>query len=132
LRRAWRIWQDLDAPYEAARTRELVAEACRRLGDDEAAELELEAARETFRELGATPDLARTESRDERRDTHGLTPRELEVLRLLAAGHSNKVIATHLVLSERTVERHVSNILAKLGAPSRAGATAYAYEHRLI
>ena len=132
LRRAWRIWQDLDAPYEAARTRELVAEACRRLGDDEAAKLELEAARETFRELGAMPDLARTEPRGDLRDRHGLTPRELEVLRLLAAGHSNKVIATHLVLSDRTVERHVSNILAKLGASSRAGATAYAYEHRLM
>ena len=132
LRRAWRIWQDLDAPYEAARARALVAEACRRLGDDEAASIELEAAREAFRLLGAAPDLARTEPRAERRDTHGLTPREVEVLRLLAAGHSNRVIATHLVLSERTVERHVSNILAKLGAPSRAGATAYAYEHGLI
>jgi DNA-binding CsgD family transcriptional regulator len=132
LRRAWRIWQELDAPYEAARVRELVAEACRSLGDDEAASIELDAARETFRLLGAVPDLARAEPRGERRDTHGLTPREVEVLRLLAAGHSNKVIATHLVLSERTVERHVSNILAKLGASSRAGATAYAYEHGLI
>ncbi len=132
LRRASRIWQDLDAPYEAARTRALVADACRRLGDDEAADLELEAARESFRRLGAAPDLARTETRDDRSDTHGLTRRELEVLRLIAAGHSNRVIATHLVISERTVERHVSNILAKLGASSRTGATAYAYEHRLI
>lgn len=66
------------------------------------------------------------------RDTHGLTARELEVLRLLAAGQTNKAIAAELVLSERTVERHVSNIFAKLGVSTRAAATAFAYEHRLV
>ena len=63
---------------------------------------------------------------------HGLTARELEVLRLVAAGETNKAIAAELVLSERTVDRHVSNILTKLGASSRAAATAYAYQHQLI
>ena len=132
LRRAWRIWHELDAPYESARVRGLIGLACRAVGDDEAASIEIEAARESFRRLGAAPDLARTGPGDDGSDTHGLTPREIEVLRLIAAGHSNRVIATHLVLSERTVERHVSNILAKLGASSRTAATAYAYEHRLI
>ena len=66
------------------------------------------------------------------RGTHGLTARELEVLRLVAAGKTNRAIAAELVLSERTVDRHVSNILAKLGVPSRAAATAYAYEHELV
>ncbi len=66
------------------------------------------------------------------RDPHGLTRRELQVLRLVAAGETNRGIATELVLSERTVDRHVSNIYAKLGVSSRAAATAYAYEHQLV
>ena len=66
------------------------------------------------------------------RDTHGLSPRELEVLRLIASGWTNRAIAAELVLSERTVDRHVSNIYAKLGVSSRAAATAYAYERRLL
>jgi DNA-binding NarL/FixJ family response regulator len=81
------------------------------------------------------PDLARLESASrqaEAPDTHGLTPRELEVLRLVAAGQTNRGIAAELVLSERTIERHVSNILAKLRVSSRAAATAYAYEHQLV
>jgi DNA-binding NarL/FixJ family response regulator len=109
--------------------------ACRALGDHEAVALELEAARSLFAQLGAAPDLARVESlaREEPPiDTGGLTARELQVLRRVAAGETNKAIASELVLSERTVDRHVSNILAKLGVPSRAAATAYAYEHHLI
>jgi DNA-binding NarL/FixJ family response regulator len=97
--------------------------------------LELGAAREVFVELGAGPDLARVESLARNAvsgDTHGLTGRELEVMRLVAAGETNKAIAAELVLSERTVDRHVSNIFNKLNVSSRAAATAYAYEHQLV
>jgi DNA-binding CsgD family transcriptional regulator len=135
LRRAWRTWHELDAPYEAARVRVLVGRACRALGDEDAAALELEAARGVFEELGAAPALARLGSPAESRpatEVHGLTPRELQVLRLVAAGATNKAIAAELVLSERTVDRHVSNIFAKLRVPSRAAATAYAYQHALV
>ena len=134
LRRAGEVWRQLKAPYEAARARELAGLACRVLGDDETAALELDAARAAYVELGAASDLARLRSRgdDAAADTHGLTGREIEVLRHLAAGQTNKAIATRLVLSERTVDRHVSNIFAKLGVSSRAAATAYAYEHQLL
>jgi DNA-binding CsgD family transcriptional regulator len=131
LRRAWSLWSDLGAPYEAARSRVLVAGACAALGDDDTAALELEAARAAFEELGAGPDLARVAA-TRAKDSHGLSVRELEVLRLVAAGRTNKAIAAELVLSERTVDRHVSNIYAKLGVSSRAAATSYAHEHRLI
>jgi DNA-binding NarL/FixJ family response regulator len=134
LRRASEVWQQLKAPYEAARVRELADRACRLLGDEDTAALEVEAARAAYAELGASADLARLGSVDERprRDARGLTERELEVLRHLAAGETNKAIAAELVLSERTVDRHVSNIFAKLGVSSRAAATAYGYEHRLL
>jgi DNA-binding CsgD family transcriptional regulator len=135
LRHARQVWQELEVPYEAARVRELLGLACRELGDDDTAALELEAARGDFANLGAAPDLARVDSLTRRAspiDAHGLTPREHEVLRLIAAGKTNKVIAAELVLSERTVDRHVSNIFTKLGLSSRAAATAYAYEHRLV
>jgi DNA-binding CsgD family transcriptional regulator len=132
LRRASQAWQGHRAPYEGARTRIRIGLACRALGDEESAMLELNAAREVFGRLGAEPDLARLEAAAVSADPHGLTPRELEVLRMVAAGATNKAIATALVLSTRTVDRHVSNILAKLGVPSRAAATAYAYEHELV
>jgi DNA-binding CsgD family transcriptional regulator len=135
LRRAWQVWRDLEVPYEAARVRVLVGLACSVLGDDDTAALELEAARGVFAQLGAVPDLARVDSLTRRVrsiDAHGLTPRELQVLRLVAAGATNKVIAAELVLSERTVDRHVSNIFSKLGVSSRTAATAYAYDHQLI
>ena len=131
LRRAGQAWQELDARYEAARVRVLVGLACRALGDEDSAALELDAARVAFAQLGAAPELARLD-RLTRADPHGLTPRELQVLRLVAAGHTNKAIAAELVLSERTVDRHVSNTFAKLRVSSRAAATAYAYEHRLV
>ncbi|HEY1370738.1 MAG TPA: LuxR C-terminal-related transcriptional regulator [Gaiellaceae bacterium] len=131
LRRAWQAWQELGAPYEAARTRVLVAHACRALGDDDTAALELEAARTVFAQLGAGPDLAALAAPAER-DMHGLTQRELEVLRLVAAGRSNREIAAELVVSEHTVARHVQNILAKLSVSSRTGATAFAFEHDLM
>ena len=113
--------------------RELIGLACRALGDEETATLELEAARAAYAELGARSDLVRIGSAGRAPgDAHGLTERELEVLRLVAAGETNKAVAAELVLSERTVDRHVSNILAKLRVASRAAATAYAYEHRLL
>jgi len=97
--------------------------------------LELEAARDIFAQLGAAPDLARIDSLARRApsvDVHGLTTREMQVLRLVAQGETNRAIASELVLSERTVDRHVSNIFTKLGVLSRTAATAYAYEHQLI
>ena len=135
LRPSWTAWQALDAPYEAARTRVLVGLACRALDDADAAALELDAAADAFRELGARPDLARVEALREKpapRPAGGLTVREVEVLRLVASGKTNREVAADLVISERTVARHVSNIFDKLGVSSRAAATAYAYEHGLI
>ena len=135
LRHARQVWEELEAPYEAARVRVLMGLACRELGDEDTAALELEGARGVFARLGAAPDLARIDSLSVGAtsvDAHGLTPRELQVLRFVAAGKTNRAIAAELVLSERTVDRHVSNILMKLGVSSRAGATAYAYEHELV
>jgi DNA-binding NarL/FixJ family response regulator len=131
LRGALSIWQELEAPYEAARTRVLIGQACESLGDEDTAALELEAARAAFEDLGAKQDLNRVSSAAPK-PTHGLTARELQVLRLLAGGKTNRAIAAELVLSERTVDRHVSNVFAKLGVSSRAAATAFAYEHRLL
>jgi DNA-binding CsgD family transcriptional regulator/tetratricopeptide (TPR) repeat protein len=131
LRRAWTAWQELEAPYEAARVRVLAGLACRQLGDGDTAEMELDAARRVFQELGAAPDLAQlaTISRTAQAEAvGGLTKREVQVLALVAAGKSNRAIATELFLSEKTVERHLSNILAKLGVGSRTAAAAYAFE----
>jgi DNA-binding NarL/FixJ family response regulator len=135
LRESSRAWLALEAPYEDARVRVLVGLACRELGDHDGAALELDAARSVFEELGARPDLARlTELAGVTTpaDRSALSPRELEVLRLIASGETNRAIAATLVLSERTVDRHVSNIYAKLGVSSRAAATARAYEQSLL
>jgi DNA-binding NarL/FixJ family response regulator len=136
LRRACAGWRELEMPYDAARARVQIARACRALGDHDAADLELEAARATFARLGARPDLARvaelTPSPPGRRESTALTARECEVLRLVAAGRTNRQIANALRISEHTVARHLQNIFAKLGLPSRAAATAYAYEHGLV
>ena len=131
LREAARTWLELGAPYEVARTRVLVSRACAVLGDEEAAMLELEAARELFEQLGARPDLERLVG-SATPQRHGLTERELEVLRLVATGKSNREIAEALVISEHTVARHLQNIYAKLRLPSRAAATAFAFEHELV
>ena len=134
LRHAMRVWQELDAPYEIARVRMLIGLACRTLGDEDTALLELEAARGVFAELGAAPDLARVElltSVAAPGDRHGLSARELEVLRLVASGKSNREIAAELVLSEHTVARHLQNIFTKLGVSSRTAAAAFAFEHQL-
>ena len=134
LRRADELWRRLAAPYESGKARELIGRACRSLGDEDSARLELEAARDTFARLGAATDLARVESGslDNGGNSHELTKRELEVLRLIATGETNKAIAAELVLSVRTVDRHVSNIYSKLGVSSRAAATSYAHQHGLV
>jgi ATP/maltotriose-dependent transcriptional regulator MalT len=130
LRHAQRIWLELDAPYEVARTRELIAHTCSALGDDETGALELEAARELFESLGAAPDLARMSA--PAASKYGLSKRELEVLRLVASGRSNREIAATLVISEHTVARHLQNIYSKLGLSSRSAATAFAFERELV
>ncbi|MGE5273999.1 MAG: LuxR C-terminal-related transcriptional regulator [Verrucomicrobiota bacterium] len=130
LRRAQQAWLELDAPYEVARTRALLAQVCSMLDDAEAAMLELESARAIFQRLGAAPDLARFQTSPDQ--AHGLSRRELEVLRLVAAGKSNRQIAAQLVISEHTVARHVQNIYTKLDLSSRAAATAFAFERDLV
>jgi DNA-binding CsgD family transcriptional regulator/tetratricopeptide (TPR) repeat protein len=139
LRRAQEVWQRVGAPYLGARIRLVVARAFKALGDEDGAALELDAAKKVFVELGAAPDVAAAEAlsapaRPEAgrgRGAHGLSARELEVLLLVASGKTNKVIARELFVSEKTVDRHVSNILAKLDVPSRAAATAWACRHGL-
>jgi DNA-binding CsgD family transcriptional regulator len=135
LRYAFAVWQRIEAPYAAARVRLLVGLACRSLGDEDGAGLEIDAARSIFARLGATPDLDRIDALlkgSPSGHTHRLTPRELQVLRLVATGETNKVIAGRLSLSEKTVDRHLSNIFAKLDVASRTAATAFAYQHKLI
>lgn len=135
LRLAWAAWRQLEAPYDAARVRVLVGLACRALRDEDSAEMEFDAARSVFLQLGATTDLAHVEelSRMANGASHGgLTARELQVLVLVATGKTNRAIAAELVISEKTVARHVSNIYDKIAVSSRAGATAYAYEHGLV
>lgn len=137
LRRAWQQWQHLDAPYEAAKVRVLIARGCRALGDMDTAAMEVDAARATFEQLGAARDLAvvtafaATEERQPPAPG-GLTPREIEVLREVATGATNREVAATLVISERTVARHLSNLFTKLGVTSRSAATAWAYEHELV
>ena len=135
LREACVIWRDLDAPYEIARVRELTGLAFRQLGDEEGARLEFEAAADTFERLGAVPDASRVASLVTTAVPEGrgpLTGREVEVLRLIASGKTNRRIAEELSISEKTVARHVSNILTKLDLPSRSAATAYAYSNNLV
>ena len=135
LRRGWQAWEALDAPYEAARARVLLARACREVGDDDGARWELEAARDAFARLGARLDVARVEALLPDGQTgagFGLSPRELEVLRLVATGKSNRQIAAELVISEHTVARHLQNLFAKLDVSSRTAASAFAYEHDLV
>jgi ATP/maltotriose-dependent transcriptional regulator MalT len=141
-RRAFCIWQRLGAPYLAARVRVLVARACAALGDAEGARMELQCANEIFERLGAGPDvafvkaltssLAAGTALSSAGAAHDLTGRELQVLRLVATGRTNKAIARELSLSEKTIDRHVSNIFVKLNVASRAAATAFAYEHSLM
>ena len=135
LRRAFEVWQRIEVPYAAARVRVLIGLACRALGDEDGADLEIDAARSVFERLGAIPDLARIDAlitAVPAGHAHGLTPREQQVLRLVATGETNKAIASKLSLSEKTIDRHVSNIFVKLDVSSRAAATAFAYRHKLM
>jgi DNA-binding CsgD family transcriptional regulator len=130
------LWRELNCPYELAKTRSMIARTCLDLGDPETAAMELDACRAVFTDLGAGPELARLGTRLPTRGrgmpNAGPTARELDVLRLVAQGLTNRAIANQLGLSEKTVARHVSNLLARLDLPSRAAATAYAYQHGLI
>jgi DNA-binding CsgD family transcriptional regulator len=135
LRRSFEGWQALEVPYEAARVRVLLGRACLAIDDLDGAQLAFEAARAVFVSLGADPDRIRLDAlsgREGARPPAGLSPRELEVLHLVAIGRTNREIAARLTISERTVDRHVSNIFTKLDVTTRSAATAYAYEHELI
>lgn len=135
LRSAARWWREIEAPYAVATLSVLIALACRAMGDDEAAQLELESARATFSRLGARPDLHRVETLlnpSHPVSSHGLTARETQVLKLIAAGKTNHAIASELFLSERTVHRHVTNIFDKLGVRSRTAAASYGIQHHIV
>jgi len=137
LLRARQRWTELDVPHACAHTRVLAGRCLDALGDREGADLEFQAARECFERLGAATDLAALDELAVSACTvapraGGLTDREVEVVRLVAAGHTNRAIAGRLYLSEKTVARHLANIYAKLDVQSRAAATAYAYDHDLL
>jgi DNA-binding CsgD family transcriptional regulator len=134
LRRAFEVWRRIEAPYAAARVRVLIGLACRALGDEDGAGMEISAARSIFADLGAAPDQARTDLLMKvaaLSNNHPLTPRELQVLRLVAAGKTNAAVAAELFLSERTVDRHLSNIFTKLDLSTRMAAAAWAYKKGL-
>ena len=135
LRRAWKSWQAIEATYQSARVQALIGRACRQLGDADTAQGHLEAARTVFERLGATPALAQLDDIREASpagEAGELTPREREVLGLLASGRTNRQIGESLGISEHTVARHVSNVLNKLAVSSRAAAAAYAQKHGLL
>jgi DNA-binding NarL/FixJ family response regulator len=136
LRNAAAGWRELVAPYQSACTQVLIGVAHRALGDEDTAGLELEAVHQAFAALGAVPDVRRVEAITRpgaAAAEHGtLTPREIDVLRLVATGRTNRAVAGRLGISEKTVARHLSNIFTKLGLSSRAAATAYAFQHDLV
>ena len=134
LRSACVSWRELAAPYECARVHVLLARVLRALGDEGGARIELEVARKTLENLGARPDVEQIDAllAPVSSGSSSLTSREVEVLRLIATGRTNRAVAHALGISEKTVARHVSNIFVKLDLSSRAAATAYAYEHDLV
>ena len=135
LRLAWKAWQELQVPYEVARVRVLIGLTYQGLGNEDNAKMELDAARVIFERLGASPDIKHLEDLCGNKPVNlvgGLTDREVQVLRLVAAGKTNRAIGIELVITEGTVARHISNIFSKLGISSRSAATAYAYDHNLI
>ena len=135
LRGACEHLQEIEAPFEAARVTVLLGLACRQMGDADSGRLEIEAARRVFRQLGASADLAAVDgllAAPVPVLSGSLTSREIEVLRLVASGRTNRAIADELRISEKTVARHLSNIFTKLDLPSRAAATAYAFQHRIV
>jgi DNA-binding CsgD family transcriptional regulator len=135
VRHAWELWRELETPYEEAQTCLLMAAVCDRRGDNEGRRLELDAARKLLKQLKADACLASIEQpsgRSAAQHVAALSGREVQVLRLLAAGKANRAIAEELFISEKTVARHVSNIFDKAGVSSRAAATAWAYQNNLI
>jgi DNA-binding CsgD family transcriptional regulator len=135
LRQAIEVWRELEMPYEEAQTCLLLAAVCEKRGDQDGRRLEIETARRIFTQLGAEPCLARMAAQSPRgapARIGSLSERETQVLRLLAAGKTNRAIADALFISEKTVARHVSNIFDKLGVASRTAATAWAFQHNLI
>jgi DNA-binding CsgD family transcriptional regulator len=135
LRRACETWRELAMPYEEAHTCLLLATVCEKRGDQDGRRLEIETARRIFRQLGAEPCLAGITARLDRPSRQrigSLSERQAQVLRLLAAGKTNRAIADDLFISEKTVARHVSDIFDKLGVSSRTGATAWAFQHNLV
>lgn len=132
LRTAFGLWQEIDTPYELGRTRVLMAQAYRALDDRDGADRECAAARSCFEKLGAAADLRALVAAATPESPCGLTAREVEVVRLLATGRSNRQIADDLFISEKTVARHVANIFLKLDVTTRSAATAWAYENGLL
>ena len=134
LRRALEQMQMLDIPYEAAHTRLLLGSAYRAVGDDDAAAASFRASAEILERLGADAECARARALQTRAPAlpNGLTGREAEVLCLVASGKTNKEMAADLGLSEKTIERHLSNIFTKIGVSTRAAATAFAFEHQIV
>ena len=135
LRQARETWSQLEMPYEEAQTCLLLAAVCEKRSNQDGRRLEIETARRIFAQLRAEPCVARVaeqSARDSHHPTGSLSAREAQVLRLLAAGKTNRAIANELFISERTVARHVSNIFDKLGVSNRTGATAWAFQHDLI
>lgn len=135
LRDAWTIWQELEVIYESAQVRVLIGRACQNLGDEDTARSHYDAAARTFERLGAAPALAELKKLMGMPDAASesqLSHRELEVLRLVARGRSNREIAVQLFISEHTVARHLSNIFNKLGVASRTAASAFAFERGLL
>jgi DNA-binding CsgD family transcriptional regulator len=135
LREAWAVWQQLDMPYESARVRVLIGRVCQHLGDHETARMHFDAAHSVFGKLGAAPDLGELERLMASRGDgpfSTLTEREREVLSFVAAGDTNRQIATALGISEHTVARHLSNVFDKLGVTSRTAASALAHKHKLV
>jgi DNA-binding NarL/FixJ family response regulator len=133
LREAWTLWQQLEAPFESARARVLIARACEQAGDGESARSHLDAAVTAFERLGAAVELSRLRTGTAQAGpAAALTARERQVLGLVAAGHTNRQIASQLGISDHTVARHLSNIFTKIGVSSRTAATAFAFEHGLV
>lgn len=135
LQKALKIWNWLHLPYESALTSELKGRVYRELNDQDNSEAELLAAQWNFEQLKAAPDYERVSqllSKKKKQETHGLTLREVQVLKLLASGKSNRFIGDELFISERTVDRHVSNIYQKLRVTTRVEAAAFALKHNLL
>jgi len=135
LREAWATWQQLEVPYESARVQVLIGQACEQLGDRDTADNHLHAARAVFERLGATPALSQLEGAPPKAGSHPatvLTPREREVLALVARGKTNRQVAAELSISEHTVARHLGNIFTKLDVQSRTAAAAVALANGLV